>query len=326
LGFALAVAMALGFALTNGLHDAANAIATLVSTRVARPGAAIALASVCNLIGPFLVGAAVADTVASMVRLEPSEATAIVGAGLTGAVAWGIVTWARGLPSSSSHALVGGLVGAALVGSGVDAIGWTAVVEVLVALAISPLLGFLAAAGLEAVARPALLRATTRVAAPIRSGQWLTSGWLALSHGANDTQKTVGVLTALLVANGSLQVSDPPAWAILAPAVALTVGTAFGGWRIVRTVGRGIVRVRPLDGLASQAGSAGVILAASVVGLPVSTTQVVSSSIVGTGVGRGRRRHVRWRVVRRIGLAWVITLPVAGALAAATLPLWRWIA
>lgn len=326
MGFGLAIAMAIAFAFTNGVHDAANAIATLVSTRAARPGAAIALAGTCNLLGPFLIGAAVANTVASMVQLPSNETIPVLGAGLTGAVTWGVLTWARGLPSSSSHALVGGLVGAGLIGGGVEAVRWATVLGVLAALAISPVLGFLAAALLERLGRGALARATSRVARPIRSGQWLTSAWLAFSHGANDAQKTVGMLVALLLAKGVIDSHDPPAWAIFLPAAALTVGTAFGGWRIVRTIGHGIVRVRPLDGLASQAASASVILVASAIGVPVSTTQVVSSSIVGTGVGRGRRRHVRWNVVRRIALAWAITLPASAALAAATLPLWRWIA
>ena len=334
LAFLLAVGMALAFALTNGFHDAANAIATLVATRVARPLPAILLASVFNLLGPFLVGAAVDNTVAKIVEPPASDVIPVVGAGLTAAVVWNVYTWHRGLPSSSSHALVGGLVGAALVAAGADAVNWggfesghlVGVVGVLVALAISPLLGFAVAALVELGARRAIRRASARVGTPIRRTQWVTSAWLAFSHGSNDAQKTVGIVAALLLANGTTDSLAAPKWVTLASAVALTVGTALGGWSIVRTIGRRIIRLRPLDGLVSQASSAAVILGASIVGAPVSTTQVVSSSVVGTGVGRGRTRRIRWQVVREIGLAWVTTIPAAGVLAAVAFPVWRWLA
>jgi inorganic phosphate transporter, PiT family len=332
--FVLAVAMALAFALTNGFHDAANAIATLVATRVARPLPAVVMASVCNLLGPLLLGAAVADTVARIVLPPPGDVVPVVGAGLTGAVVWNLVTWRRGLPSSSSHALVGGLVGAALVAAGSDAVHWgglegwrpVGVFGVLIALAVSPLLGFGAAALLESGARRGVRRASSAFAIPVRRAQWVTSAWLSLSHGANDAQKSVGIVAALLLANGSSRSLHAPVWVKLACAVALTAGTALGGWTIVRTIGRRIVRLRPLDGLVSQTSSAAVILGASLLGAPVSTTQVVSSSVVGASVGRGRARRVRWQVVRGIALAWLTTLPAAGLLAAAVLPIWRWIA
>jgi len=325
--FYLSVMMALAFAVTNGFHDAANAIATLVATRVARPLPAVILASVFNLLGPFVVGAAVADTVASLVQVPAADTIPVIGAGLTGAVIWNLLTWRRGLPASSSHALVGGLVGAALAaGFGMDAVAWGPVGKVMLALALSPLLGFLAALGLEAVARRGLQRATIAVNRPIRGAQWVTSAWLAFSHGSNDAQKGVGILAVLLFANGTTTSIESMPWEIVACSLALTAGTAMGGWSIVRTIGSRIVRLRPLDGLASQASSAGVILAASFLGAPVSTTQVVSSSVVGTGIGRGRRRHVRWQVVREILIAWVTTLPAAGILAALSLPFWRWLA
>ncbi|MGE5227958.1 MAG: anion permease [Planctomycetaceae bacterium] len=325
MAFVAAVLMTLAFAVTNGFHDAANAIATLVSTRVAKPYTAVAVASVFNLLGPFLVGAAVAETIRSLIRVEPADQIAVIGAGLTGAVVWNVATWLRGLPASSSHALVGGLVGAAIVAGGVHDVRWEVVVTVLVALAISPLLGFAAAAALEAGSRRALRRATNDVHVPIRRGQWGTSSWLAFSHGANDAQKSVGVLVSLLIARGWQSSVQAPPWAIFACAFGLTFGTAMGGWTIVKTIGSRIVRLRPLDGLVSQAGSAAVILGASFLGWPVSTTQVVSSSVVGTGVGRGRRRHIRWQIVREIALAWVTTLPAAAVIAALSLPLWRWL-
>ncbi|MGZ4149582.1 MAG: anion permease [Actinomycetota bacterium] len=325
MAFVAAVLMALAFAVTNGFHDAANAIATLVSTRVAKPFAAVAVASVFNLLGPFLVGAAVAETIRSLISVDPADQIAVIGAGLTGAVVWNIATWLRGLPASSSHALIGGLVGAAIAAGGVRDVRWEVVVTVLVALAISPFLGFGAAALLEAGSRRALRRATDEVHRPIRRAQWGTSSWLAFSHGANDAQKSVGVLVSLLIAQGWQTSAQAPPWVIFACAFGLTLGTAMGGWRIVKTIGSRIVRLRPLDGLVSQASSAAVILGASFLGWPVSTTQIVSSSVVGTGVGRGRRRHIRWQIVREIALAWLTTLPAAAAIAAVSLPLWRWL-
>jgi inorganic phosphate transporter, PiT family len=331
--FVLAVVATLAFAFTNGFHDAANAIATLVATRGARPGAAITLAAVCNLLGPLLLGAAVADTIAGIVQVTPAQTVVVVGAALTAAVAWNLVTWWRGLPSSSSHALIGGLVGAAVVEAGAGAVNWggvggghpTGVIGALVALAISPVLGFGAAWAMERAVRRGLRRVTTRANRPVLRAQWASSGWLAFSHGANDAQKAVGVLAVLLLANETTQSLSAPVWATLTCAGALTLGTALGGWRIVKTIGRRIFRIRPLDGLVSQTSSAAVILAASVVGAPASTTQVVSSSVVGVGVGRRRYRHVGWEVVGSILLAWVTTFPAAAVLAGFLVPVWRWL-
>jgi inorganic phosphate transporter, PiT family len=331
--FVLAVAVTLAFAFTNGFHDAANAIATLVATRGARPGPAISLAAVCNLLGPLVLGAAVADTIATIVQVPASQTVAVVGAAVTAAVVWNLVTWWWGLPSSSSHALVGGLVGAAVLDAGVGAVNWggvgdghpTGVIGALVALTVSPVLGFGAAWAMERGVRTGLRKATTRVNPLVMRTQWLTSGWLAFSHGANDAQKAVGVLAALLLANGTIDSLSVPVWTKLACAIALTMGTAVGGWRIVKTIGRRIFRIRPVDGLVSQTSSAGVILLASRLGAPASTTQVVASSVVGVGVGRGRYRHVGWQVVRSILLAWVTTLPAAALLAALLLPIWRWL-
>lgn len=332
-GFVLAMTFAFAFAVTNGFHDAANAIATLVATRVARPLPAVALAAVCNMLGPVLVGAAVARTIASIVQVPVSEEIAVVGAGLTGAVAWNIFTWIRGIPSSSSHALVGGLVGAALVAAGVHAVNWggldgwrpVGVIGILVVLTVSPVLGFGVAVGLTRAMLRLLRRATVRVRRPIRSTQWVTSAWLAFSHGANDAQKTVGIVIALLFAHGSIHTLHAQLWVELACGFALTLGTAMGGWTIVRTIGTRITRLRPLDGLVSQAGSAAVILTSSFLGAPISTTQVVSSSVVGTGIGRGRPAHVHWRIVRSIAFTWITTIPAAGVIAAGSYPVWRWL-
>jgi PiT family inorganic phosphate transporter len=332
-GLAIAIALAIAFAITNGLHDAANAIATLVATRAATPLQAIVLASGFNLLGPLLVGAAVADTIAGIVTVAPSAATEVIGSGLAAAVAWNLLTWRLGLPSSSGHALVGGLVGAALAEGGISAVRWggfdgwhpVGVFGTLIALAASPLLGALGGLLVIRALRRAARRATRRWSTPVNAGQWGMSAALAFSHGANDAQKSVGVIAALLLANGEINTLAAPEWAALACAVALTAGTALGGWRIIRTVGRRIYRIQPAEGLSSQTASAGVIFGASLIGAPTSTTQVVASSVVGIGIGRRRLRHVHWAVVRQMGLAWLVTMPATAALAIALFGLVRWI-
>ena len=322
--FALALSLALVFAFTNGLHDASNAIALLVATRAARPVQAALLAAVFNLLGPLLLGAAVANTVGHIVVVDGSAGVAMIAAALLAAVTWNLLTWARGLPASSGHALVGGLIGAGVVAGG--AIHWAALTGVLVALALSPVLG--GAAGYATIRglRGAGARATRRWRGPVRGGAWTTSAALAFGHGSNDAQKSVGVIAALLVADGRATTLGSPTWAAAACAIALTLGTALGGWRIVRTVGRGIVHLHPLDGVAGQGSSAGVILAASVLGAPVSTSQVVASSVVGVAGGRRRWRHVRWAVVREMALGWTVTLPATAAIGAGALLVWEAVA
>jgi PiT family inorganic phosphate transporter len=329
---AAAIVMALAFALTNGFQDAANAIATLVATHAAEPLPAILMAAVANLLGPLLVGAAVADTVATIVTVDPRIAVAVIGAGLSGAVLWNFVTWYRGIPSSSSHALVGGLVGAAIVSAGIEAVAWGPVIDgrlggvlgILLGIILATVLGFGVSWILERVALRLARRATTRVARPVRGAQWVTSAWLAFSHGANDASKAVGVIAAMLVASGHIEdVAETSTLVVFGCSLALTIGTAFGGWRIVKTIGRRIYPIRSLDGLVSQTSSAGVIFGASLGGLPISTSQVVSTSVVGIGAGRRRWHHVSWEVVREIGVAWLTTMPAAAILAVMTLPLWR---
>lgn len=333
-GLLIAVLLAAGFAVTNGLHDASNAIATLVATRAATPLQAIILASVFNVLGPLLLGAAVADTIGGIVTVAPSVAVEVIGAGLAGAVAWNLVTWRLGLPSSSGHALIGGLVGASLVEGGIHAVNWggiegwhvVGVFGTLIALAVSPPLGALAAFVVIRSLRLLARRATRRWHAPVHAGEWGMSAALAFSHGANDAQKSIGVMAALLLADGRIDSLAAPTWTKLVCAAALTAGTALGGWRIIRTVGRRIYRIQPVEGLASQSGSAGLIFLASLAGAPVSTTQIVASSVVGIGVGRKRWHHVHWAVVRHMGLAWLITMPVTAVLAVAVLAIWRLVA
>lgn len=336
-GLAIAIGFALSYALTNGFHDASNAIATLVATRSATPGQAVVLSAVFNMAGAVLLGTAVADTIGKIVTVPQPQMVTVMGAGLAGATAWNLITWWLGLPSSSGHALVGGLAGSAIADGlmsgygGPESVNWggvegwhpTGVIGVLVALLISPPLGFLFAFVLLRTLRALSRRWTTRWVGPIRGGGWIAAAGLSFSHGGNDAQKAMGVIAALLLASGHTTSLTVPLWAKVVTGIALTVGTALGGWRIVRTVGRRIFSLTPIDSLSSQLSSTAVILGASLIGGPVSTTQVVASSVVGVGAGRRRWRHVRWQIVCEMGVAWLITIPAAAGLAVVVLVIWR---
>jgi inorganic phosphate transporter, PiT family len=330
----VAVVLAVAFAATNGFLDAANSVAALVATRSATPVQAIILASIFNLLGPLLLGAAVATTIGGIVSVSPSATDQVIGAGLASAVAWNVLAWRRELPSSSGQALVGGLVGAALAHGGLQAVNWggwhgghpAGVFGTLISLAVSPPLGALAALLVIRTIRRLARRMTRRWRTVAVDGQWVMAAALAFSHGANDAQKSVGVIAALLLANGHISMLTAPTWVTLLCAVALTAGTALGGWPVIRTVGRRIYRIQPIEGLASTSASAAVILGASLLGAPTSTSQVVASSVVGVGGGRWRWHHVHWEVVRQMGVAWLITIPVTGLLAAAVYGLWGMLA
>jgi len=327
------IALSLIFDVTNGFHDSANAIAALVATRAATPVVALAIASAGHVLGPLLAGTAVADTVGGVVRLPTDRTLAAVGAAITAAIAWNLLTWWRGLPSSSSHALVGGLVGAAIAAGGWTGVHWggiahglpRGVLGVLLGLAVSPILGGLVAWVAARTARRSTRRARHGLERVLRRGEWGTAFALAYSHGANDAQKTMGVITLLLVSTGHLAAFSVPLWVKVASGASLVIGTAMGGWRIVRTLGRGIYRLRPLDGFVSQGSSAAVIYAAAALGAPVSTTHVVASSVVGVGAASSSH-HVRWSVVEEMASAWIVTLPVAALVGAALFPLWEVIA
>ena len=337
IGLIIAVGFAVAFALTNGFHDASNAIATLVATRGATPGQAIVLSAVFNMAGAILLGTAVADTIGKIVTVPQTQMVAVVGAGLAGATAWNLITWWRGLPSSSGHALVGGLVGAAIADGvlsgtgGLQSVQWggfhgwhpTGVIGVLVALLISPPLGFAVAFLLLRLLRLISRRWTTRWIGPVRGGGWAAAAGLSFSHGGNDAQKAMGVIAVLLLASGHTETMSVPLWAKIVTGLALTAGTALGGWRIVKTIGQKIFTLTPLDSFSSQASSTAVILGASLLGAPVSTTQVVASSVVGVGGGRRRWKHVRWEIVREMGVAWLTTIPAAALLAVLVLLIWR---
>lgn len=334
MALAVAIAFALAFSLTNGFLDAAHAIATLVATRAMAPGRAIALAAVGNVLGGVVVGTAVAGTIAGIAAVPRSQMVAVVGAAVLAATVWNLLMWSRGLPSSSGHALVGGLAGAAVAQSGIQAVRWGGlhglrphgVAGTLIALAVSPVLGFGLAALAVAGTRRLLARATRWVRGPIRAGQLAMSAALSFSHGANDGQKSMGVIAAVLLATRHLHSFTVPLWVRLSCAGTISLGTAMGGWRIIRTVGRGIYRLTPVDAFASQGAATAVILGSSLAGAPVSTTHVVASSVVGAGAGRGRFKHVHWSIVRSMAYAWLVTLPASAALGAISLVIWRAIA
>ena len=326
----LVVVLSVSFGLANGVHDAGNAIAAPIVTRALRPSTALALAGVCHMAGALTVGTAVATTVAGIVSVSERDLLAVLGAAVLGALVWSLVTLRLGLPCSSGHCLVGALAGAALADGGGGAVHWgglagirpVGVLGSLIWLILSSILAIPVALGVIRGSRRALRRARRSVVVPIRRAEILTSATLAFAHGSNDAQKTMGILALALVASHHLSKFSVPLWIVLVAAAALTAGTTLGGWRVVRTIGRGIYRLRALEGLVSQGVASAIVLAASLVGAPISTTDVVAPSVVGVGVGQ-RWRHVRWRVVEEIALAWLVTLPVSAALAAVSLPIWK---
>lgn len=325
-----AIVVAVAFAFVNGLHDAANAMGPLVGTRAARPGPAVLIAAGFNLLGPLVVGTAVASTVAGIVRVPTDQLLPVAAAAMSGALLFNLATWWLGLPVSASRGLVGGLAGAALAQGGPAAVRWggfsglrpVGVIGVLVWLALAPVIaGALGAVGIR-VSRFALRRAARPVREPLRVGQWLSSAALAFTHGANDAQKTMGVIVMLLLGSGDLLAFHVAPWVRFLAAGAIAIGTSLGGWRVVRTIGSGIYRLRSLDGLVSQAVAAAVVGAAAGYGAPISTSDAVAPAIMGVGLAR-RRHHVRWAVARDIAFGFLLTIPVSGLLAAGLLPVWR---
>jgi PiT family inorganic phosphate transporter len=325
----MTITMVLVFDLTNGFHDSSNMIATLVASRAMTPVQALLLVGVFTFLGPLLAGTAVADTIGGFVSLASAPkqfGIALVLCGIVTAVAWNLLTWWLAMPSSSSHALVGGLVGAVLVSTGPDNVVWggtqlaegklTGVTKVLLSLLLSPLLGFAIGFVLHRLMKYLLRAAHPSVNRTLQHGQWWTAAALAFSHGTNDAQKGMGIITLVLVLGGILPTFTVPLWVILASATSITLGTLLGGWRIVRTVGYGIYKLRPLHGLDAQLASSAVVLGASLVGGPVSTTHVVSSAIMGLGASE-RPRAVHWMKAREIALTWVVTLPGTALLGAA---------
>jgi inorganic phosphate transporter, PiT family len=315
----IVVATALAFDFTNGFHDTANAVATSISTRALSPRLAVALAAVLNFVGAFL-SLEVAATVATGIVETGLVTPAIVFGGLIGAIAWNLATWYFGLPSSSSHALIGGVVGAAFVAEGTDAVKGDGLLEkVMVPALVAPVLAMIVA-GLAILICYRLLgrQSPGVVGRGFRLGQVLSGSLLALSHGTNDAQKTMGIIFLALVANGTLSSGDDvPAWVVVSAASAIALGTYAGGWRIIRTMGTRIIKMDPAQGFASQGAGAAVILSASHAGFPLSTTHVISGAIMGAGAAK-RVSAVRWGVAGNIFAAWLLTLPAAAAVGGLT--------
>ena len=315
----IVVGTALAFDFTNGFHDTANSVATSISTRAMPPRVAVSVAAVLNFVGAFL-SLEVAATIASGIVEADLVTPAIVFAGLVGAIAWNLATWYFGLPSSSSHALIGGVVGAAFAAEGPDAVLGSGIVEkVAVPALVAPVL----ALAVSAIAISLAYRIVGRrhpgpVSRGFRFGQVISASLFSLSHGTNDAQKTMGIIVLALVANGSLSNSaDVPTWVVLSAATAIALGTYVGGWRIIRTMGSRIIKMDPAQGFAAEGAGAAVILLASHAGFPLSTTHVISGGIMGAGAAK-RLSAVRWGVAGNIVLAWVLTLPAAAAVGALT--------
>ncbi len=319
------VVIALGFDFTNGFHDTANAVATSISTRALGPRLAVVLSGLFNLAGALvaveLLHTHVANTIGGLVAPRHGVSLGMIIAALVGAIAWNLITWRAGLPSSSSHALIGALIGMGVVAYGVSAVKWGSVVPVVIALVASPLAGLVLAYLFTVITLEAL---RTRHPGPMnrrfRVAQVASGAFVSFSHGANDAQKTMGVITLALVGAGIVSASgktfpSPPFWVVVAAAAAIGFGTYAGGWRIIRTLGMRVIRLEPVDGFCAQTMAAAVIQGATQLALPVSTTHVVSGAVMGAGATR-RLGAVRWGVARNILVAWVLTIPATAAMAA----------
>jgi len=321
--------LALFFGFTNGFHDAANVVATIITTGAMSPRMALGMAALGEFVGPFLFGTAVAQTIGkNIIDISAFDAKLLdlsiylIIAVLISAIVWNLITWFFGLPSSSSHALVGGMVGAVLVAYGPDKILWKGLIYVVLVLFISPLLGFIFGTLFLKVTLHLAKNATPKANIFFKRMQILSSIGLSFSHGANDAQKPMGLIMMSLVILGFSPTFHIPLWVILSCASAIALGTASGGWRIIKTVGSKIYRLRSVHAFCAQTSSAIVILAASLLGGPVSTTHVVSSSIMGVGAGQ-RISAVRWGVAKNIIVAWFITIPASGIIAGGVFLLFR---
>jgi PiT family inorganic phosphate transporter len=313
--------LAIAFDYINGFHDTANAIATSVATRAIKPEYAIILSAVANFAGALIFGVAVAKTIGGGIvqdKLIIGHGFTVLAAALLGAIAWNLITWRISLPSSSSHALVGGLIGAAVASAGPNAVQWLSFGEkVLLPLFTSPVLGLLIGLALMIVILNVFVHSHPQVLnSRFRKLQIVSATYMALSHGSNDAQKTMGIMTLALVSAGIVQDKAPPIWVILLAATAMSLGTAAGGWRIMKTMGQRVVKLDPVHGFAAETTAASIILGASHFGMPVSTTHVISSAIMGVGTS-DRLKAVRWGVARSIVTAWVLTIPCSAAIAAA---------
>ncbi len=312
------IAVALAFDFLNGLHDAANSIATIVSTRVLRPQYAVFWAGFFNFIAFMFFGLHVAQTVGSGIVSPDLVDDRLIFGALMGAIAWNLITWALGIPSSSSHALVGGLVGAGVAKAGTGAIVWQGLSKTAAAIVLSPLLGFLLALVLVLAVSWIFVRRTPgTVDRLFRTLQFVSASLYSLGHGGNDAQKTMGIIAVLLYAHaGAGAKFEVPFWVVISCQMAMGLGTLFGGWRIVHTMGSKITRLTPMQGFCAETGGAITLFLATALGIPVSTTHTITGAIVGVGAAR-RVSAVRWNIAKNIVVAWVITMPMSALIAAA---------
>ena len=312
------VVLALFFDFTNGFHDTANAVATSVSTRALTPRTAVLLASVLNFVGAF-ASFAVAATIAKGIVNPDAITLSVILAGLVGAITWNLITWFLGLPSSSSHALIGGVAGSAIAASGLDVIQWSGIWDKVVLPGIfSPTIGFVIALVLMlAIIWVIRRRSPTRVNRVFRRAQVVSGSFVAFTHGTNDAQKTMGIIALALVVSGHLDADfdRPPTWVIVSAALAMALGTYAGGWRIIRTMGTRIAKIDPPQGFAAQTACASMLWTTAHYGFPVSTTQTITGSVMGAGASRGLLA-VRWGIAGNIAVAWILTLPAAGLVGA----------
>jgi len=309
------IVLALAFDFLNGIHDSSNVVATMISSRALSPRVALAMTAVANFFGPFIFGVAVANTIGHEVVVAEAINEFVLLAALISAIFWNLLTWYLGFPSSSSHALIGGFVGAVVMDAGWQALQMPGLEKILIALFTSPIIGFVFGYILLRLILLLSWKASPGINRLFKRGQIFTALALALSHGTNDAQKTMGIITLALVTGGYLKVFAVPTWVILLCAGMIALGTAVGGNKLIKTLGGKIFKIRPVDGFAAQMASAAVILGASLVGGPVSTTQVVSSAIMGVGAAE-RVNKVRWGVAREIATAWLLTIPATALVAA----------
>jgi len=311
----LLIALALAFDFLNGFHDSSNIVATMIASRALSGRQALTITAIAHFIGPFLFGVAVATTLGHEVLNDSEIKLSVTVAALIASITWNIITWWLGIPSSSSHALVGGLIGAAVIESGWGVVKLAGLGKVVLALAISPPIGLVAGYVVMKTVLFLARGATPKINTFFKRGQIVTAIALALSHGTNDAQKTMGIITLGLVSAGVLPTFHVPVWVIAVCAAAIALGTATGGWRLIKTLGSKFYKVRPVHGFTTQVASASVILTAAILGGPVSTTQVVSSAIMGVGSAE-RLSKVRWSTGGQILIAWLTTIPFAAILAA----------
>ena len=309
------IVLALIFDFLNGIHDSSNIVATMISSRALSPRTALSMTAVAEFFGPFIFGVALANTIGNEVVVADAISIQVLLAALISAIIWNLLTWYLGFPSSSSHAMIGGFIGAVVMGASWHAIKFSGLWKILIALFTSPLIGFLLGFLILRLTFLFAWNATPRINSFFKRSQVVTALALALSHGANDAQKTMGIITLALVIGGYLKGFVVPAWVILLCAGMIALGTALGGWKLIRTLGGKFYKIRPVDGLSAQLTSAVVILGASLVGGPVSTTQVVSSGIMGVGAAE-RMNKVRWGVAQEIATAWLLTIPSTALVAA----------